>query len=433
QARAVPGDGLGYGLLRYLNPDTGAVLAELPSPQIGFNYLGRSSLATEDIAWQGSEESLGGGPDMLAAHPLEVSTDVQDTPAGPRLRLAIDGRDLDPATVRRLGEAWLEMLTGLAALAEDPDAGGHTPSDFDLVELTRRDVAELEAAAPGLTDVWPLSPLQEGMLFERAIDEDGVDVYQSQRILDLDGPVDAQRLRAAWQRLLARHESLRTSFHQLGSGETVQVVEGEVEIPWRTADLSHLDEAAAAAEVDRLLARDQAERFDVTKAPLLRLLLIRLGRNTHRLVVTSHHVVLDGWSTPIVLGEMATGYAGGQGSSTPPSYRGYLEWLRRQDEEATRAAWQSELAGADEPTMMDADADKTLVMPDGHAEWLPEEATRALTDFARGHGLTLSTIAQGAWALVLARLAGRTDVVFGTVVSGAGRMTGTAGHRARTS
>ncbi|MFF9003570.1 amino acid adenylation domain-containing protein [Streptomyces achromogenes] len=418
QVRAVPGDGLGYGLLRYLSTDVGARLAELPSPQIAFNYFGRSSLATEETAWQVSAEPLGGGPEMPGAHRVEAAADVQDTPAGPRLRLAVDGRDLAPAAVERLGEAWVDMLTGLAALAEDPGAGGHTPSDFGLVRLTQQDVAELEAATPGLTDVWPLSPLQEGMLFERAFDEDGVDVYQSQRILDLDGPLDAQRLRAAWKRLVARHASLRASFHQLGSGETVQAVAGEAVIPWREADLSHLDEAAAAAEVNRLLARDQAERFDVTKAPLLRLLLIRFGESTHRLVVTSHHLVLDGWSTPIVLGEMSTGYAGGQDAPTPPSYRDYLAWLCRQDEEATRAAWRSELAGSDEPTLMDAGADKTMVMPDGHAEWLSEEATQAVTDFARGHGLTLSTIVQGVWALVLARLAGRTDVVFGTVVSG---------------
>nr|ADU56090.1 hypothetical protein CA878-12 [uncultured organism CA878] len=419
QVRAVPGDGLGYGLLRYLNPDTGARLAALPSPRIGFNYLGRTSLAAEDTAWQQAGEGpLGGGPDMVLAHAVEVGAEVQDTPAGPRLGLAIDGRDVDPAAVERLGEAWLEMLTGLATLAEDPDAGGHTPSDFDLVDVAQRDVVELEAARPGLTDIWPLSPLQEGMLFERAFAEDGVDVYQSQRILDLDGPLDAQRLRAAWQQLVARHESLRTSFHQLGSGETVQVVADEVDVPWRAADLSHLDESAAAAEVERLLEEDQAERFDITRAPLLRLLLIRLGENRHRLLVTSHHVLLDGWSTPIVLGEVSTGYAGGRGPSRSPSYRDYLVWLSRQDEEATRAAWRSELAGADEPTVVDADAGKTMVMPDVHPEWLSEEATRALTDFARGRGLTLSTIVQGAWALVLARLAGRTDVVFGTVVSG---------------
>ncbi|SMD25144.1 non-ribosomal peptide synthetase [Kibdelosporangium aridum] len=418
QVRAVPGDGLGYGLLRYLNPDTGARLAELPSTQIGFNYLGRSSATTEDTAWQVTEGSLGGGQDVVLSHALEIGADVQDTPDGPRLRLAIDGRDLDPATVERLGEAWLEMLTALAALAEDPAAGGHTPSDFDLVELTRRDVAELETAAPGLTDIWPLSSLQEGMLFERAFDEDGVDVYQTQRILDLDGPLDAQRLRAAWNQLVTRHESLRASFHELGSGETVQVVVREAEIPWREADLSHLDEAAAAAEVERLLAEDRAQRFDVTQAPLLRLLLIRLSEDKHRFVVTSHHVLLDGWSTPIVLGEMSTGYSGGQVSSTAPSYRDYLAWLSRQDEEATRSAWRSELAGSDEPTMVDADADKTMVMPDEHSEWLSEEATQTLTDFARGHGLTVSTILHSAWALVLGRLAGRTDVVFGTVVSG---------------
>ncbi|WP_414945325.1 amino acid adenylation domain-containing protein [Amycolatopsis sp. cmx-11-32] len=420
QVRAVPGEGLGYGLLRHLNPETGARLAASPSARIGFNYLGRSGLAAAagDTAWQVAEGALGGGPDLILAHAVEVGADVQDTPDGPRLRLAIDSRDLDPAVVERLGEAWVGMLTGLAALAGTPGAGGHTPSDFELVTVTRRDVADLEAAAPGLTDIWPLSPLQEGMLFERAFDEDGVDVYQSQRILDLDGPLDADRLRAGWNQVVARHESLRTSFHQLGSGETVAVVADEVDLPWRTADVSHLDEADANAEVERLLAEDQAERFDVTKPPLLRLSLIRLGEGRHRLVVTSHHVLLDGWSTPLILGEMSAGYAGGRGSSMAPSYRDYLTWLSRQDLEATRAAWRSELAGSDEPTVVDADAGKTMVMPDNHSEWLPEEATRALADFARGHGLTVSTIVQGAWALVLARLAGRTDVVFGTVVSG---------------
>ncbi|OXM68368.1 non-ribosomal peptide synthetase [Amycolatopsis vastitatis] len=416
QVRAVPGDGLGYGLLRHLNPGTGARLAELPSARIGFNYLGRSGGAAGDTAWQVTEGALGGGAELTGAHALEIGADVRDTPAGARLRLVIDG--LGPETVERLGAAWLETLTGLAALAGQPGAGGHTPSDFDLVGLTQQDVAELGAAAPGLTDVWPLSPLQEGMLFERAYDEDGVDVYQSQRILDLDGPLDAGRLRAAWHQVAARHASLRASFHQLASGETVQVVAGDVEIPWREADLSHLGEADAAAEVDRLLAEDQADRFDVTRPPLLRLLLIRLGEDRHRFVVTSHHVLLDGWSTPIVLGEMSAAYAGEPVPTAPPSYRDYLAWLSRQDAEATRAAWRSELAGSDEPTLVDADAGKTMVMPDELSEWLSEEATRTLDGFARGHGLTVSTILHGAWALVLARLAGRTDVVFGSVVSG---------------
>ncbi|MER7668257.1 amino acid adenylation domain-containing protein [Kitasatospora sp. NPDC096128] len=421
QVRAVPGDGLGYGLLRHLNPDTGARLAQLPSPTIGFNYLGRSAPTYPQTPWQVGEGPLGAGaagPEPVLAHALEVGADVQDTPAGPVLRLTMDGRDLDPATVERLGEAWLQLLTGLAAHAVAPGAGGHTPSDFDFVEVSRRDVVELEAAAPGLIDIWPLSPLQAGMLFERALDDQGVDVYQTQRILDLDGPLDPERLRAAWQPLAARHQSLRTSFHQLGSGETVQVVVGDADIPWRTADVSHLGEAEAAVEVERLLAQDQAQRFDVSRPPLLRLLLIRLGENRHRLVLTAHHVLLDGWSTPIVLGEMSSGYAGRPSPSTPPSYRDYVAWLSGQDQEATRSAWRSEFAGADEPTVVDAEAGKAMVMPEEHCARLSAETTRRLTDFTRSHGLTLSTIVQGAWALVLARLAGRTDVVFGSVVSG---------------
>nr|CAE53352.1 non-ribosomal peptide synthetase [Actinoplanes teichomyceticus] len=421
QVRAAPGDGFGFGLLRHLNPDTAERLAALPAPQIGFNYLGRSGVAAEAVPWQVRGGSLGAGeagPDLVLAHPLEAGADVRDTPDGPLLRLTLDGRDLAPVTVELLGEAWLELLTGLATHAGDPRAGGHTPADFDLVEVTQRDVTALEAAAPGLTDIWPLSPLQRGMLFERALDEDGVDVYQSQRILDLDGPLDADRLRAAWRTLVARHESLRTSFHQLESGETVQVVVDQADIGWRVADVSHRAEADAAAEVGRLLAEDQAQRFDVTRAPLLRLLLVRLGADRHRLVVTSHHIVLDGWSTPIILGEMSAAYAGAPSTATAPSPRDYLAWLNRQDDAATRAAWRSELAGCDEPTLVDADADKTMVMPGEHCEGLSEQATRRLTEFARGHAVTLSTILQGAWALVLARLAGRTDVVFGTVVSG---------------
>jgi nonribosomal peptide synthetase CepB len=422
QVRSVPGDGLGYGLLRHLNPDTAARLAALPSPHIGFNYLGRTTVASGITAWQIRAGSLGGGtdagPEPVRTHTLEAGADVQDTPDGPRVRLALDATGLDPVMVQRLGQAWLDLLGGLAAHAGTPGAGGPTPSDFDLVAVARRDLDELVATVPGLTDVWPLSPLQKGMLFERGLDEDGVDVYQSQRILDLDGSLDADRLRAAWTSLVARHESLRTSFHQLGSGETVQVVVDRADIAWRTADVSHLERADAAAEVERLLAEDQAQRFDVTRAPLLRLLLIRLGEERHRLVLTSHHILLDGWSTPIILGEMSAAYAGGLGPSAAPSYRDHLAWLSRQDEEATRSAWRSELAGLDEPTLVDADAGKTMVMPAEHCERLSEQDTRALTEFARAEGLTLSTIVQGAWALVVARLAGRTDVVFGTVVSG---------------
>ncbi|MGW5735027.1 MULTISPECIES: amino acid adenylation domain-containing protein [Streptomyces] len=432
QARAVPGDGLGFGLLRHLNPDTAGVLAGLARPQIGFNYLGRftADTATGTVApWHlAGSEAIGGSidPGTPALHALEASAVVQDTAEGPELNLTLSwpGGLFDDAGAAELGRLWEQVLGGLAAHTDDPAAGGHTPSDFPLLALPQRNVSELEAAVPQLADVWPLSPLQEGMLFHATFDEDGPDVYQSQRLMALDGPLDVPRLRAAWEALVDRHAALRASFHRLGSGsgEAVQVVARHVELPWREADVSRLPEAEARAEAERLAERDMAERFDLTRGPLLRLLLVRFGGNRHRLAVTSHHILVDGWSMPVILDEVSALYAAsGDARDLKPtaSYRDYLAWLERQDTEAARDAWRTELAGADEPTLVaPADPGRPPVMPEVGSAELDPDKTRALGALARAHGLTVNTVVQGAWALVLARLAGRTDVVFGGTVAG---------------
>ncbi|SDP82264.1 non-ribosomal peptide synthase domain TIGR01720/amino acid adenylation domain-containing protein, partial [Streptomyces sp. cf386] len=438
QVRTAPGgDGLGYGLLRYLNPQTSPVLAELPAAQIGFNYLGRFTTggdrqsATAVEAWQLTGQTAIGGsipPQTPALHTLEAAATVQDHPDGPELTVTLSwpGGLLDEAAARELGQLWVAILSALAAHTVGPAAGGHTPSDFPLVRLTGHGVAELEARVPDLADVWPLSPLHEGMLFHAAYDDEGPDVYQTQRLLALDGPLDTARLRAAWEAVLARHPALRAGFHEQDSGEAVQVVARNVELPWHEADLSGLPESEALAEAERLARSDLARRFDLTKPPLLRLLLVRLGDNRHRLAITCHHILLDGWSMPIVLNEVSAVYADGRDAPTlkrVASYRDYLVWLGRQDKEAARAAWQKELAGADEPTLVapassPAPAGSSATTSDVVWEEWSLERTAELTEWARSRGLTVNTVVQGAWALVLARLAGRTDVVFGGTVAG---------------
>ncbi|OKI00760.1 non-ribosomal peptide synthetase [Streptomyces sp. CB02923] len=430
QARAVPGDGLGYELLRHLNPETGPALAARPAPQIGFNYLGRFAAGADGGAvgpWQTAGATAIGGaaaPDLPVQHALEASAVVRDTPDGPALDLALSwpAALLDETAAAGLGQAWLDLLGGLAAHADGPGAGGHTPGDFPLLDITQESVEALEAAVPSLTDIWPLSPLQEGLLFHAAFDEEGPDVYETQRLLELTGPLDADRLRASWQTLLARHDALRAGFHQRESGDTVQVVAGEVELPWGEADVSPLPEPERQAALDRLAANERARRFDLAAAPLLRLLLVRLAADRHFLVVTSHHILLDGWSMPIVLDELGAAYAAGgdgAGLKRTASYRDYLAWLGDQDRDAARAAWQAELAGAEDSTLVArSDQGRAPAEPETGAADLSEEGTRALTELARRHGLTVNTVVQGAWAMVLARLAGRTDVVFGGTVSG---------------
>ncbi|MGX2997535.1 amino acid adenylation domain-containing protein [Streptomyces sp. JNUCC 64] len=432
QAQRVPGDGLGYELLRHLNPDTSGMLAAAPAPQIGFNYLGRFTAAATDRsgpvgAWQMAGETAVGGSadaDIPLAHLLEAGAVIRDTADGPVLTLSLSWPDgaLDTADAEALGTAWTDLLAGLAAHTDAPGAGGHTPSDFPMVEVSQESLEELERAVPDLVDVWPLSPLQEGMLFHVAYDEDGPDVYQSRRVLALDGPLDTGRLRSSWEALVARHAALRASFHECATGESVQVVARTAALPWHEVDLSRLPAAEAAAEADRLAAAEADQRFDLTRAPLLRLLLIRLAEDRHRLVVSSHHIVLDGWSTPVVLNEVGAVYAAGGDPSGLPrthSYGEYLAWLGRQDKTAAREAWRNELAGAEESTLVaPADPGRAPVDPEQTSIDLTRETTQGLAALARAHGLTVNTVVQGAWALVLARLAGRDDVVFGATVAG---------------
>ncbi|MEV6752601.1 amino acid adenylation domain-containing protein [Streptomyces sp. NPDC051214] len=289
-------------------------------------------------------------------------------------------------------------------------------------DLTQAEAGRLRAAVPGMVDVWPLSPLQEGMLFHATFADGGPDVYASQRTLALDGPLDVDRLRTSWRTLLARHAVLRASFHQRDSGKTVQVIARAAELPWREADLSKLPEGDVPAEVARLAQRERTEKFDLRAAPLLRLLLVRLGTGRHRQIVTVHHSLVDGWSTDVLFTELSQVYAaGGDGRTLPATtpYDAYLSWLDRQDKEAAGAAWRAAFAGTDEPTLLVPEQPGgAQVVPEPVPFELTEELTRGVTKLARSQGVTVNTVVQGAWALLLARLVGRTDVVFGTPVAG---------------
>ncbi|MFH8383425.1 amino acid adenylation domain-containing protein [Kitasatospora sp. NPDC018058] len=273
----------------------------------------------------------------------------------------------------------------------------------------------------GVEDVWPLSPLQEGMLYHTALDKDGPDTYTVQSVYGIEGPLDSERLKASWQALLDRHAALRVCFRYVSGAQMVQVVLRDVKIPWRETDLSGLPDDQADAEVGRLAEEELAERFRLETAPLTKLHLIRVGPESHRLVHTLHHVLADGWSMPIIHRELSAIYAaGGDPSGLPAttSYRDYLSWLGRQDKEAARAAWRKELAGLDTPTtVVPADPSRVPDIDTVMAELSPE-LTNELAQLARGHGLTLNTVVQGVWAVVLSQLAGRTDVVFGATVSG---------------
>ncbi|MET7427267.1 amino acid adenylation domain-containing protein, partial [Dactylosporangium sp. NPDC005555] len=276
----------------------------------------------------------------------------------------------------------------------------------------------MSASKPaGLQDILPLSPLQEGLYFLSTFDEPAaVDVYSVQQILDLTGPLDADRLRAAAAALLDRHPNLRAAFRPRKTGEPVQLIPAKVTQAWTFADLTGV--SPAEAEVERIAAEDRGRRFDLGKPPLLRWTLVRLADNAHRLVMTGHHILLDGWSAPLLVRDLLALYAGTP-LPAPRPYRDYLAWLTAQDRATGRAAWRQALDGVTEPTLVaPADPTRRPVVPAVVGTHLDAGTTAAVTALTRRLGVTLNTVVQAAWALLVGGLTGRDDVVFGATVSG---------------
>jgi amino acid adenylation domain-containing protein len=273
-----------------------------------------------------------------------------------------------------------------------------------------------------IEDVLPLTPLQEGQLFHAQFDEAGPNLYTVYLSALLSGPLDVAALRSACAQLLARHQCLRACFRPDRADQIVQVVRREVPLLWRQIDLSGYAEGERAERLDRLTLAVRADRFDVTKAPLVRFMLVRLAPDQHRFIVSNHHVVLDGWSAWMLLGELAELYERRgdlTGMPVPPAYQDFYRWLAKQDRVAAENAWRASLAGLPGPT---------LLVPPGPERWLarveefrvsvPDGLVTRVRDVARSRGLTLNTLFQGALGLALGSATGQSDVVFGATVSG---------------
>ncbi|MEU6297799.1 amino acid adenylation domain-containing protein, partial [Streptomyces erythrochromogenes] len=277
----------------------------------------------------------------------------------------------------------------------------------------------MNTSRPAIEDVLPLSPLQEGMLFHSGYDEDSKHLYIAQFTVDLDGTLDAGRLHRAAGELLRRHANLRVVLTHRKNGDPVQVVRRDVEPAWQEHDLGALPAGTAAERAAELTEEDWAQGVDSRRPPLLRFTLLRLSDDRHRLIVTAHHILLDGWSFGLLFRELFTLYAGGEPEPVRP-YREYLAHLAGCDRPAAEEAWRTALAGLDAPGRIADGAGRVApgATPEDVVVRLDEERTAALTARARECGLLLTSVVQGSWAALMARATGQDDVVFGLTVSG---------------
>ena len=320
-------------------------------------------------------------------------------------------------------------LAAIAALGPR-ESDGPVPSGSEWpVAADRADIERWERRYGNVSDVWPLSDLQAGMYFHaelarRAPTGPMVDVYTIQLALTLTGALDPGALRAAARTVLDRHPALRAAFVTDAGEHPVQVIADGIDVPWQELDFTaRTDAAGAAAE---LAAADRTRRFDLTDPPLLRWTLIRMHGASWRLIVTVHHMLVDGWSMPILMRDLLSAYASGVLPAAPPSFGSLLQWRARQDRAASLRIWGDTLRGAEPTLLSSAEAGQAPTELPAHQVFaLDPAATARLTRRAAESEITVNTVLQLAWGLVLGRALRRDDVVFGGVVSG--RPPGVAG------
>ncbi|OKH59462.1 non-ribosomal peptide synthetase [Scytonema sp. HK-05] len=443
QLRRIPSQGISYGWLRYLLEDAEitAQLQAQPKAQVLFNHLGQfDSVLQTSALFQLADESSGPSrsPQNHRSHLLEVNTMI----IGSQLRVDWTYSDNlhQSSTIESLAHEFLQALRGLVAHCLAPEAGGYTPSDFPLAPLNNVVLEQLlsNVVPPqGITtsnwkniaDIYPLSSVQQGMLFHTLYAPDS-GVYCQQFSCTFAGNLDVEAFTAAWQQVVARHVVLQTAFTWKYSEQPLQVVYRQVKLPLEIYSWTGLSPQEQQQQLATFIEQDQQRGFELSKAPLMRLTLIQMSDDVYQFVWSYHHILLDGWSLPLVFTEVLGYYKAlsvGQELHLPPSrsYREYIAWLQKQNLKAAEEFWRQTLQGVTAPTPLLVDkthqSNQVQQSSSSHSEeilTLSTAATTALVSFARKHQLTLNTLVQAAWAILLSRYSGESDVVFGVTVSG---------------
>ncbi|MEV1178419.1 condensation domain-containing protein, partial [Nonomuraea sp. NPDC049784] len=273
-----------------------------------------------------------------------------------------------------------------------------------------------------IEDIYPLTALQQGMLFHTRLTPNS-GMYWVQNALLVEGHLDLDSFVRAWELMFARHSVLRSTVVAEGVPTPVSVVSRSVPLPLEVLDWRGLDEAEQATAVEELIQRDRARGADFDRPTLVRVTLIRLTEDRHQLVLGYHHLVMDGWSVSILLGELVEAYHAYHRGTAPQlphrrPFRDYVAWLGRRDRSQEAAYWRDRLSGVTTATSLGIERSTGEQGYRTHRVRLSPETTAALAEVARRHRLTLNTVVQGAWALTLSAYSGEDDVVFGVTTSG---------------
>ncbi|MGG1674101.1 amino acid adenylation domain-containing protein, partial [Paenibacillus sp. NRS-1783] len=445
--RHVPHKGIGYGILKYMSRDDANPSLSL-QPEISFNYLGQfdQDLENGDITLS---SHTGGEPmsdNTALEHPLNVNGMI--TAGVLTLEIRYDSKVYHQQNVEKFTQLLQESLQEVIVHCASKERSELTPSDVLFKGLTLEQLEQLTehmAAVGELENVYALSPMQKGMLFHSLMEPES-GAYFQQASFDQKGSFDVAIFRKSLDLLIQRHEALRTNFHMFETGqnqEPLQIVFRHKDSDLSFKDLRGMQEAEQQAYIQAFKLEDQARGFNLGTDALMRVQVLQTNEETYHLVWSFHHIVMDGWCLSLVTGEVFGTYFALVEQKQPElanitPYGQYIEWLERQDERAAKEYWSSYLAGFEQQTLLpgsdaslkdqavDSTENALSTTASEASEYISEKITveldstlsEAMHRVAKQQQVTINTLMQSVWGLILQKYNNNEDVIFGSVVSG---------------
>ncbi|WP_010494699.1 non-ribosomal peptide synthetase [Paenibacillus elgii] len=418
--RQIPHKGIGYGILKYLSETSGDVRFAA-KPDIRFNYLGQFDQDLTHHALQLSPYAY--GSEISGQIARSCALYISGSIAGGELALAVgySGKQYRRDTMERLAGLLHSSLQDILAHCAAKERPELTPSDvvfkgLALTERMRR-IGEIES-------VYPLTPMQQGILYHRLLNPES-EAYLGQTAFTVHGGLDIRAFKQSLDAAVQRHDVLRTNFYSGWNGQPLQAVFRSRPADFVYEDVRRLGDSEQEAHIETIAKVDKARGFELSEEALLRVSILRTGDETYHFLWSFHQIVLAGRDMARIIQEVFFAYSAYRKQARPElgpvtPYGRYAEWLEGQDFTAASAYWSHYLAGYRQqavlPRVQAQEKQEAGDATERLTSSLGKRLTRELRGTAKRYRLTVNTLLQTAWGLLLQAYNGTDDVVFGTVV-----------------
>ncbi|WP_281887448.1 non-ribosomal peptide synthetase [Paenibacillus sp. YYML68] len=424
--RQIPHDGIGYGLLRYLSKQKDKLRLE-SEPELIFNYFGQLDMEINGLM---KRSPLSSGENISERTRLRHLIGVNSFISGGVLNLTVEynGKAYSQSTMEQLAERIRSGLRQVVSHCMAQKRAVLTPSDVLFKGLSLDDLQQLAASTSSvgeIENVFDMTPMQKGMLFHSLLNPES-SAYFQQATFDLLGNLDVELFHESLNLMVQRHQALRTNLYHGWKGEHLQVVFKSKSCELYYEDLRNRSRTDQMAYAEQYRQKDKTRSFDLYRDSLMRVSILQTGDREYRFIWSFHHMIMDGWCIALVTNEVFDSYSAlvrGQQPVLYPvtPYSEYMTWLGRQDVSAAAAYWTEYLRGCDSATVLTKT--KQLSIGEGYSaekltSVLETDVNESLHLAAKQHQVTIHSLIQTAWGVLLQNNNYRQDVVFGCVVSG---------------